>query len=102
MFICDNSNCKVWLHKECLEEEILAKTYTRLVEGENGSQTNGVARSNGKKTKSKPKYKGLFSARIQEIGDQPPVAVISDLRSGSDKKSWEESIKCPKCATELS
>lgn len=101
MFICDNTDCKVWLHKECLIEDILAKTYSRLVEGEDGTQTNGIARTNGKKAKGKYKYKGLFTATIKEEGEAPPVAIIKDLRPGADPKTWEEPIKCPKCSTEL-
>jgi hypothetical protein len=104
MFICDNTACKVWLHKECLIEDILTKTYSRLVEGDNGTpdtKTNGIARTNGKKTKGKSRYKGLFSARIKEEGDLAPKAVVTDHRPGADPKTWEEAIKCPKCLTEL-
>jgi hypothetical protein len=104
MFICDNSSCKVWLHKECLIEDILAKTYSRLVEGETGTpdaKTNGIARTNGKKSKGKNRYKGLFTAKIKEEGEAQPKAVVTDLRLGADPKTWEEPIKCPKCSTEL-
>ena len=104
MFICDNTACKVWLHRECLTEDILAKTYSRLIEGENSTldtKTNGIARTNGKKTKGKNKYKGLFTARIKDDGDSAPKAVITDLRPGADPRTWEDAIKCPKCSTEL-
>jgi hypothetical protein len=105
MFICDNSSCKVWLHKECLIEDILAKTYSRLIEGEDDTpdgKTNGIARTNGKKSKgNKRRYKGLFTAKIKEEGEAQPKAVINDSRPGADPKTWEEAIKCPKCSTEL-
>jgi len=105
MFICDNSSCKVWLHKECLIEDILAKTYSRLIEGQDDTldgKTNGIARTNGKKIKgNKRRYKGLFTAKIKEEGEAQPKAVITDLRPGADPKTWEEAIKCPKCSTEL-
>ncbi|RFU36110.1 hypothetical protein B7463_g280, partial [Scytalidium lignicola] len=34
MFVCDNETCKIWLHPECLIDDILTKTYKKLVEGE--------------------------------------------------------------------
>ncbi|KAH8814983.1 hypothetical protein F5884DRAFT_158949 [Xylogone sp. PMI_703] len=34
MFVCDNDTCKIWLHPECLIDDILTKTYKKLVEGE--------------------------------------------------------------------
>jgi hypothetical protein len=104
MFICDNTACKVWLHRDCLVEDILSKTYSRLVEGDNGTpdrKTNGIARTNGKKGKGKPRYKGVFEARIKEDGDEAPKAIIKDLRPSADPKTWEEAIQCPKCSTEL-
>lgn len=104
MFICDNTECKVWLHKECIIDDILSKTYSRLIEGESGTpdtKPNGIARTNGKKTKGKNRHKGLFTATIKDDGDGAPIAIIKDLRPGADPKTWEEAIKCPKCSTEL-
>lgn len=34
MFVCDNETCKIWLHPECLIDDVLTKTYKKLVEGE--------------------------------------------------------------------
>lgn len=93
MYICDNSSCKIWLHDDHLLDDILMKTYKK----QNGSDgTNGVAKVNGKKTKTPP-YKGIFKATIREENDKPPVAVITDLRANADPKTWEEQIACPKC-----
>jgi hypothetical protein len=76
-----------------------------LVEGENGTpdaKPNGIARTNGKKTKiGKNRSKGLFTASVKDDGDSAPKAIIKDLRPGADPKTWEEAIKCPKCSTEL-
>ncbi|TVY87290.1 hypothetical protein LAWI1_G005103 [Lachnellula willkommii] len=97
MFICDNPSCKIWLHKACLINDILKKTYTKLVGTE--PETNGIAKPNGKAgkvSKSKP-FDGKFSAKIKDQGDGPPTIFIKDLRSGQKLREWEESIPCPKC-----
>jgi hypothetical protein len=97
MTICDNPSCKVWLHDECLIDDILSKTYKKLVEDE---ETNGVAKPNGRKSKSGKKYKNAFKARIVQNVDEPPKAVITDARSKA-QKTWTEPIACPKCNTTL-
>lgn len=101
MYICDNPTCKIWLHKECLEEDVLAKTYTHLIEDGDDTSTNGIARPNGKKSKTKSRYKGLFKSTIKDHGDAQPKVSLTDLRPGADPRTWEEVIKCPKCQTEL-
>jgi hypothetical protein len=100
MYICDNPSCKVWLHKECLIDDVLTKTYNKLVSGGETISTNGVAKPNGKKSKVKP-YKGILSATIKEEGDAPPRAVITDLRPNADPRSWSESIVCVKCGVPI-
>jgi hypothetical protein len=104
MYICDNEDCKLWLHPECLVEDVLNKTYRRLVMKEDPDTkelTNGVARSNNQKAKGKPLYKGFFSATIPGHGEEPPRINIKDLRAGANPKTWNESICCPKCRTTL-
>jgi hypothetical protein len=32
MMVCENEACKMWMHEECLIDDILTKTYKRLVE----------------------------------------------------------------------
>jgi len=101
MYICDNPACKVWLHDECLVDDILSKTYKRLVEDVETTGTNGVGKVNSRKGKAGKKYKGIFKATITQDGDQPPKAVITDLRPKAPQKTWEEPIACPKCSATL-
>jgi len=102
MYICDNPSCKIWLHKECLVDDVASKTYDKLMGDDATEKTNGVARAtNGKKSKAK-RYKGIVSVTIKEEGDEKPKAIITDLRPGADPKTWEEPLNCPKCDTELS
>jgi hypothetical protein len=98
MYICDNTTCKVWLHKECIVDDVLTKTYNKLVNGDDSS-ANGS--TNGKKPKSRKPYKGLFQAEIVEEGEMPPTIRITDLRGGANPKTWMEPIYCPKCNTAL-
>lgn len=94
MYICDNPSCKIWLHDDHLLDDILTKVYKKHSNSSDG--TNGVAKINGKKNKNPP-YKGMFKATIREENDQHPMAVITDLRTNADPKTWEERIACPRC-----
>jgi len=102
MYICDNPDCKLWLHPECLVDYVLNKTHRRLImkEDPDAIDTNGVAGSNNQKVKGKP-YKGHFSATIPVHSEDPPRISIKDLRSGAEPKTWTESICCPKCQTTI-
>ena len=102
MEICDNPSCKVWLHEDCLIDEILTKTYERLVRptSEAESGTNGVAKTSGKKGKGKSKiWKGIFNA-VLNADDGHTTVTISDTRSIPPKK-WTERVSCLKCGKEL-
>lgn len=96
MYICDNPACKIWIHDNHLIDDILTKTFERVVLGD--SKTNGATKPSAKKGKTPP-YKGAFKATIKEIADSPPMAHITDLRPGADPKAWDEAISCPKCDT---
>lgn len=85
MYICDNATCKVWLHDECLIDDVLTRTYKRLVEDD----SNGVAKSKKGKATVK-RYKGVFKAKISQDGDAPPKVTITDLRPSAPTKSWDE------------
>lgn len=99
MYICDNTSCKVWLHDECLVDDILTKTYKRLVEDQG---INGVkAKTKGRKPLGAKKYKNTFRATISSNPDTPPRVTITDLRPKAATKTWTESITCPKCNTTL-
>lgn len=101
MFICDNPTCQIWLHKACLMDDILKKSYKRIVSDE--SETNGTARpanGKGRPNKNKP-YEGKFSARIKDSDEEAPAIIIKDVRPGQGQREWEEEIPCPKCGTVL-
>lgn len=99
MYICDNPNCNLWLHKQCLIDASLKKTYEKLVGKE--TETNGTAKANGKlgRPAKKPAaaWVGKFSARIKDSEDGPPTIVIKDLRAGQASREWEEGIPCLEC-----
>jgi hypothetical protein len=101
MEICDNPSCKVWLHEECLIDNILTKTYQRLVKNTADTEpsTNGTSKTNGKKSKAKP-YKGIFSAKIDAENGHTSV-IIKDLRPNANPQSWVESVACLKCGSVL-
>jgi hypothetical protein len=103
MEICDNPSCKVWLHEECLIDNILTKTYERLAkdsaEAEPG--TNGAAsKINGKKSKGKI-WKDAFEAKLN-ADDGHTTVTITDLRENAvDPRTWVEPVACLKCGIEL-
>ncbi|KAH8591904.1 hypothetical protein B0O99DRAFT_690203 [Bisporella sp. PMI_857] len=96
MEICDNPSCKVWLHDECIINDILTKTYNRL---QTNGETNGTSKS---RRKSKGKiWKRKFSAKIKADSVSTTVE-IADLRKDVVAlRPWEERVACLKCGTLL-
>ena len=112
--------CKIWLHAECLVDDVLTKTYTRLVaSAASGSEspavtslpapgsTNGSTKggkkgrkSIAKQSVSKP-YDGLFTGEYLE--EEGPARIkVTDLRPDAEPKSWiEEDVMCPKCKSKI-
>lgn len=101
MEICDNPACKVWLHEDCLIDDILTKTYQRLVKDSNEPGTNGTtSKVNGRKSKSKV-WKGSFQAKLS-VEDGHTTATITDVRENPvEPRTWVEPVACLKCGTEL-
>ena len=106
MMICDNEDCKLWMHEECLMDDILTKTYERVVEdASEDTEANGAAKAAAKKGKGRKIWKGKFDAKFQ-TEDTPDgshtTVTITDLRSNhNEPKSWTERVACLKCATLL-
>jgi len=122
MIGCNNNGCKIWLHEECITEDVLRRTYQRLVLKEDAGlkeetdtktppKQKSVAGANGVKN---PWY-GLFEARIINVDKIARVA-ITDLRvdeeddakdesgeedENSSKKTWEEEIVCLVCHAKI-
>lgn len=102
MLACTNESCNIWLHGECLIDDILSKTYDRLLGSEDieESTPSGTVKKGQKKPRKsipKKKYDGIFSAELKELDGHPQVE-ITDLR---DKKTWREDITCPKCGVKV-
>lgn len=103
MEICDNPSCQIWLHEDCLINDILTKTYKRLV-------TNGAEaepRTNGTASKMKSKkgkgnvWEGSFQAELN-FEDGHTTVVITDLRQNPVvPRTWTEGISCLKCGSKL-
>lgn len=104
MEICESPDCKVWLHEQCIIDDVLTKVYRRLVEDTSSLEpdTNG-AKTNGRKTKPGRKvWEGKFKGKINPPADdsEKTTITITDLRPGGDG-TWLERIPCPKCSTLL-
>lgn len=96
MLACTNQLCSVWLHGECLIDDILTKTYDRLMNSDD-SDSGSLKKKTARKSLLKKKYEGTFSAELVELDGHPEVE-ITDLR---DKKTWREHIICPKCEVKI-
>jgi hypothetical protein len=101
MEICDNTSCQVWMHRECIFDDVLTKTYKRLVKDSDSAEpgTNGASKPNGKKSKAKI-WKGIFQAKIKVEEDDHTLVEITDLRDGG-LDPWTEPVECLKCGTKL-
>jgi hypothetical protein len=107
MIGCDNKDCELWMHGECLIDDILKKTYEKVVEdGSEESNANGAAKEGSKKGKRGRKiWKGKFNAKLHTDntadGSHTKMA-ITDLRSNSKgPKTWTERVACLKCGSLL-
>jgi hypothetical protein len=105
MEICDNADCKAWLHEGCIIDDVLTRTHNRLVKDGDSAEpdTNGTgSKANGKKGKPGLKiWEGKFKAKIN-VDEKPTTVTITDLRSYSTgPKTWTENIPCLKCGTPL-
>lgn len=107
MMVCDNEACKLWMHEECLIDDILTKTHERLVEdGCEKAETNGASNSAAKSGKPRRKiWEGEFDAKFHTVdtgsGSQSTVT-ITDLRDNPEgPKPWTERIACFKCESLL-
>ncbi|KAI9802212.1 MAG: hypothetical protein M1825_002933 [Sarcosagium campestre] len=114
---CSNPHCTMWLHRDCILDDVLAKTHKRITSGSPDPALDTPGKDNDTRPGSEsgdgaPPWKNLFSARLEfrnESGDaeSKPKVLISDLRGESDfddssgigkgLKTWEEDIVCLQC-----
>ncbi|EHL03588.1 hypothetical protein M7I_0229 [Glarea lozoyensis 74030] len=60
MYICDNAECKIWLHKQCLIDHTLTKEFEKI-----NLASGSTSNSKGRSTKTKP-YAGVLSGKPEE------------------------------------
>jgi hypothetical protein len=96
----------MWMHEECLIDDILTKTYKRLVEDGEKGETKGASKSAAKSGEPRRKiWEGEFDAKFHTVdtgsGSQSTVT-ITDLRDNPEgPKPWTERIACLKCESLL-
>jgi hypothetical protein len=104
MYGCPSEKCKLWLHTDCLLQDICVKTYERIKAESTSVTPVKVPKSKKRKIDETMTYDDLFSATIVEGEDkEAPKFVIKDLRpdSSDSKKTWTEDIFCLKCRTRI-
>lgn len=103
MEICENPDCKVWLHEQCVIDDALTKTHKRLVEDNSSVEPDADGtKMSGKKPKIGHKvWGGIFVGKLNPADDSGPTTMtITDLRSDG-QGTWTERIPCPACGTLL-
>jgi hypothetical protein len=90
------------MHEECLVDDILTKTYGRVVAG-----ADGPAQRHGMKQKStKMIWKKKFTAKLHTddtANDSHTTVTIRDLSNAkAAPKTWTEKVACLKCRILLS
>lgn len=101
MMICDNLECMLWMHQECLIDDILTKTRDRLFKGCE-TDPNRASNSAAKSGKSRRQiWRGEFAAKLHtddSASGPNSTVVISDLRDKfAGPTTWTERITCLKC-----
>lgn len=103
MYGCPNEKCKLWLHTDCLLQDICSRTY-ETVKSDSSDLPAKIPKSKKRKLDEILTYDDLFNAKIIEgEGKEAPKFVITDLRSDipDDKKIRTEDIRCLKCSTTI-
>ena len=94
MYICDNKDCAIWLHEECLIKAALAETWEKVKH-----DSKHEAKSTSKKQKEP--YAGKLLGVLQDGLTEFQVEV-TDLRPGGHKGTKQIlPAACLKCYTKL-
>lgn len=94
MYICDNKDCGLWLHEECLIKAALADTWEK-VKHESGNEVKSSSK------KQKEPYAGKLSGVLQDGLTEFQVEV-TDLRPGNRKGTKTLlPASCLKCHAKL-
>ncbi|KAI9812406.1 MAG: hypothetical protein M1827_004637 [Pycnora praestabilis] len=107
---CSNKGCKLWLHTDCVLDDVLTRVSERLVGDTNGhdSKTRGKGGRGRKSLQKDPhkSYEGLFEAQISQEDEEGTVdrVIVTDIRTteeGAPAPSWAEDIICLNCHKEI-
>jgi hypothetical protein len=119
MIACSNEKCKLWLHTECIIDDVLTKTHNRLVSNngpvakkeeklkteldEESTISTPGAKKNRKKVKDDPEpekklYEDLYSAVLIDADKAGIPKVRITAHAGH---TWDEDIHCMKCHTRI-
>jgi hypothetical protein len=104
MMMCDNEECKLLMHEECLIDDILTEKYKKVVEeGSEGADAHGAVRQTSKKGKSERRtWQGELDAKFHTDDTSNTTVTITHLRSNSKgPKTWTEGVACLKCGSLL-
>ena len=66
------------MHEDCLNEDVLSRTFNRLVLSETGD--NRKTKKKGRRKDTKQPWKNFFGAKIIAPEGEPIRALVSDLR----------------------
>jgi hypothetical protein len=101
MEICENPACKIWLHEECIIDDVLTTTYNKLACAVKAEKNGTELKTNGQVKKLQP-WKGKFKATIKPPRNEKERTTIQiiDMRP-KGKGTWSERIPCTHCRTLL-
>lgn len=91
MLKCPNTKCGIWNHQECLEQEILAQTYTRLADSQDSAKINTKFFPESKVARLKSK---LMGSSKQNKGKGKGISTGLSSANGSDNSTpWKGLLK---------
>jgi hypothetical protein len=86
--------CGIWLHQHCLEEAAVRKAY----DSNDLEYPDKIAPARGHPPKASSR-KPMFSASLST--KEKPRIIVTDLRRGKGKQTWEEPVQCLECYTTI-
>jgi len=95
MYICDNKDCGLWLHEECVIKAALTETWEKVKHEISNNEVKATSK------KQKEPYEGKLSGKIRDGVTEFQVEV-TDLRHG-DQKGTNTTVpaSCLKCHAKL-
>jgi len=93
MLACPSTNCRTWLHSECIVDAVLTQTYNGIhkAEGKKIPRVSGGKAHEVSLGKSRQRYSKRLEGKIVDEGSK---VEITDLKT---KKVTTEQIRCLSC-----